>query len=289
MTDASVSSLGYLEIGASNLADWKSYGEKILGVEVHNAGDALHLRYDETIWRIRITESDRDDIICAGFSVDSVEALAAIRSRLESQGISVTEAGTDQARARGVDTLLTCKDPGGLAIELSVGARTSPEGIKSPAGVSGFVTGDQGLGHIVLAMPDINAATRFYMEGLGFRLSDYINMGPPGRSLKLTFLHCNPRHHTLAMVPAPLPKRLHHIMLQVGSMDDVGLGLDRAKRAGISISSALGKHTNDQMTSFYMKTPSGFDIEYGFGGIEIDDAVWQTTTYDSGSIWGHGN
>lgn len=289
MTDASVSSLGYLEIGASNLEDWQRYGEKILGVEVRRTGGALYLRYDEATWRIRITESDRDDITCVGFSVDSAEALATIRRRLASQGVSVAEAGADQARARGVDNLLTCKEPGGLNVELYVGARASNERFESPAGVSGFVTGAQGLGHIVLAVPDIDAANRFYMEGLGFRLSDYINMGPPGRAIKLTFLHCNPRHHTLAMVPAPLPKRLHHIMLQVESMDDVGLGLDRAKKAGISISSALGKHTNDQMTSFYMKTPSGFDIEYGFGGIEIDDAIWQTTTYDSGSIWGHGN
>jgi hypothetical protein len=36
-----------------------------------------------------------------------------------------------------------------------------------------------------------------------------------------------------------------------------------------------------------MQTPSGFDIEYGFGGLQIDDETWQTTSYDKPSIWGH--
>jgi biphenyl-2,3-diol 1,2-dioxygenase len=112
-------------------------------------------------------------------------------------------------------------------------------------------------------------------------------MGPAGRQIKLTFLHCNPRHHTIALAPVPLPKKLNHIMLEVTSLDDVGFGLDRATAQSTNISSSIGCHTNDKMVSFYMKTPSGFDIEYGFGGIAIDDATWQTTTYDKPSIWGH--
>jgi Glyoxalase/Bleomycin resistance protein/Dioxygenase superfamily len=85
----------------------------------------------------------------------------------------------------------------------------------------------------------------------------------------------------------PSPKRLNHIMLQVASLDDVGCGLDRARDANVAISSSLGKHTNDRMVSFYMRTPSGFDIEYGCGGVEIDDATWQPVTYHATSFWGH--
>jgi hypothetical protein len=70
-------------------------------------------------------------------------------------------------------------------------------------------------------------------------------------------------------------------------MDDVGRALDRVVAAGLPISSSLGKHTNDRMTSFYVRTPSGFDVEYGWGGVEIDDATWQVTSYDATSIWGH--
>ena len=49
----------------------------------------------------------------------------------------------------------------------------------------------------------------------------------------------------------------------------------------------LGRHTNDRMTSFYVRTPSGFEIEYGTGGLLVDDATWVVRPYDAGSVWGH--
>jgi len=63
--------------------------------------------------------------------------------------------------------------------------------------------------------------------------------------------------------------------------------LDRAKNADHRISMDIGRHPNDLMTSFYVRTPAGFDLEYGYGGVVIDDASWQTATYDAVSIWGH--
>jgi biphenyl-2,3-diol 1,2-dioxygenase len=60
-----------------------------------------------------------------------------------------------------------------------------------------------------------------------------------GVPVELTFLHCNPRHHTLALVPASMPKRLNHFMLQVDSMDDVGLAHDRTGRLDARISDTL--------------------------------------------------
>ncbi|MBN9634385.1 MAG: VOC family protein, partial [Actinobacteria bacterium] len=48
----------------------------------------------------------------------------------------------------------------------------------------------------------------------------------------LEFYHCNARHHTLALIPAPMPKRMHHFMLQANTLDEVGFALDRAAKAG---------------------------------------------------------
>jgi hypothetical protein len=50
---------------------------------------------------------------------------------------------------------------------------------------------------------------------------------------------------------------------------------------------SLGRHTNDLMTSFYVRTPSGFEIEYGTGGRVVDDETWEVVPYDAQSIWGH--
>ena len=75
-------------------------------------------------------------------------------------------------------------------------------------------------------------------------------------------------------------------MLEVESLDDVGATLDVCLERGIRVSS-LGLHTNDRMTSFYLQTPSGFEIEYGWNGLLVDDATWTTGVIDRPSVWGH--
>ena len=282
-----VTTLGYIEIGASSLNAWQHYAEDVLGATAIVEQDALLVRYDAEPWRLRIVETGEDDIVCAGFSVKNESDLEAIGERLKSIGHTITPALDTEIQARNALKMLITTDPGGLRIEIYVPDPTTNTPFVSPQGVSGFITGDQGLGHIVLCAPEPESTISFYQQGLGFRLSDHIEMATPRGPLLLTFLHCNPRHHTLALVPGAMPKRLHHMMLQTQEMDDVGYALDRAKRADIAITSSLGKHTNDKMTSFYMATPSGFDCEYGFGGVEIDDDTWQTTTYDATSFWGH--
>jgi len=41
------------------------------------------------------------------------------------------------------------------------------------------------------------------------------------------------------------------------------------------------------MVSFYLRTPSGFNVEYGWGAREVDDSTWQVQVHTAGSIWGH--
>ncbi len=287
MSDHDVTALGYLEIGATDLDAWQRYATDVLNVACKEADDTLLIRYDDICWRLRIVPSAADDIIAAGFEVADEQSLAALEERLESLGFPAQRASSQQADARSVTALAITHDPFGLQIELYTGARSSSEPLSLPQPGNGYITGAQGLGHMVLTAADQAQAERFYMQGLGFRLSDHILLGPEGNQLQLTFLHCNPRHHTLALAPMPGPKRLHHIMLQVTSLDEVGHGLDRAVRSGVPVTSSLGKHTNDHMVSFYMRTPSGFDVEYGCGGLEIDDATWRTGTHYVTSFWGH--
>ena len=287
MAQTSVTGLGYLELGVSSLDDWQAYAESVLGVAANRVGERLFLRYDSDCWRLQLVETDEDDIRVAGFRVSSDEDMDAIRQQVESLGIAVSDASPELASARGVSRLMQCTDPAGVGIELYLGDRSVSEAFESPRGVSGFVTGDQELGHIVLMTGEVEKEEQFLREGLGFLLSDHIMIGPEDGQIPLTFLHCNPRHHTVALAPFAAPKRLNHIMLQVDDIDEVGRGLDIAKASGTRISSGFGKHTNDEMISFYMQTPSGFDIEYGYGGLEIDDSTWVPGTHYATSYWGH--
>ena len=56
---------------------------------------------------------------------------------------------------------------------------------------------------------------------------------------------------------------------------------------GVPVARGIGRHTNDHMVSFYMQSPSGFEVEYGWGARVVDDSTWQVQQHTRGSIWGH--
>jgi 2,3-dihydroxybiphenyl 1,2-dioxygenase len=282
-----IGSLGYLGLRVKDPAAFGDYVTGILGLMPGEAEDRYRL--DDLAWRIAVEAGDDDDLAYVGFEVAGPAELEAVRARLAEGGVAVGNGDPGLLAQRQVLGLVTCQDPDGLAVEIFYGPTLRTETpFASPAGVADFVTGDQGLGHIVLSTRDMAAARRFYQDLLGFRLSDIIHMGPPAPGgFDLEFFHCNPRHHTLALAPVPMPKRLHHFMVQVATLDAVGFALERATAAGVPITASLGRHTNDHMVSFYSRTPAGFEVEFGQGAIQVDDATWRVNRHDKGSAWGH--
>jgi hypothetical protein len=76
-------------------------------------------------------------------------------------------------------------------------------------------------------------------------------------------------------------------MVETVSQDNVGAAFDRAWSAGLPIANALGKHDNDKMFSFYVVTPAGFQLEFGYGARMIDEPWTGDRRYDRISEWGH--
>ena len=285
----SIQSLGYLGFTVKDPEAWGGFATSVLGLMPGEAApDAHRYRLDDLAWRFSVEAGEADDLAYVGFEVAGPAELEAVRARLVEAGVGVGNGDPERLAARGVLGLIACQDPEGLPVEIFYGPTLRTEtAFASPAGVGAFVTGEQGLGHIVLSTADIAAARRFYRDLLGFRLSDIITMRMGPRTVDMEFYHCNPRHHSLALVPVPMPKRLHHFMIQVPNLDAVGFALERATAAGVAITSSLGRHTNDQMVSFYARTPAGFEVEFGWGAIEVDDATWRVSRHDAPSIWGH--
>ena len=285
-----ISRLGYLGFEVSDLSAWERFAVDILGLVVseRRADGSRALRIDDQAQRIVLHPGPRDDLLYAGFEVADETSLQQLSGSLSKAGFSTIKAGDEIARARRVACVYQLEDPNGVPVELFCGPERSSEPFRSALVSSGFVTGDEGLGHVVFATTDPEATEKFYCELLGMRLSDRIETElAPGFSLRITFLHANPRHHTVAFAAAPLPKRVHHFMLEVGAMDDVGHAYDRALKAGVPIARTLGRHPNDLMFSFYAQTPSGFEVEFGWGGRKVDDTNWQVGHYDRMSTWGH--
>jgi len=282
-----VTSLSYIGVHGKDLDAWQSFLTGVLGVSAQKDDTGIQARFDEQETRLRVIEGDTNDIQYAGFDVADEASLLAVKARLDELGYATELMEPAQAKEFGALGLLKTHDPDGLEIHIIYGANLLPDKpFVSPAGVSGFVTGDQGFGHIVLCVKSMTTARKFYEQGLGFQVSDFIDLPMGPMTIDLTFLHCNPRHHTLALAAVPAPMRLLHFMLQAESIDDVGLSLERATAAECKITSSLGRHTNDQMLSFYVRSPSGFDIEFGFGARTVGED-WTVKHYKSGSVWGH--
>lgn len=286
----SITCLGYLGLCVKDLDAWSGFAAGVLGMmDAEAQGGGRRFRLDDQAWRIALEPGEADDVAFLGFEVAGATELAEMAQRLAAAGVAVGNGDPNLLADRGVLGLITCQDPDGLPVEIFFGPTQRTETpFASPAGAPGFVTGDQGLGHAVISTKDIAAARAFYQDLLGFRLSDIIRMrAGPKLSFDMEFFHCNPRHHTLALIPLPTPKRLHHFMLQVPSLDAVGFALERAEAAGAPITATLGRHTNDHMVSFYARTPSGFEVEYGYGAREVDEATWRVMRHDKPSSWGH--
>ena len=292
--DGPIRSLGYMRIEATDIAAWRDYGLKILGM-VEGKGtnpDNLYLRMDDFPARLVIVPSDRDHLGSAGWECANAAALQDVRDRLSAAGVIFREGKDEELAERCVVEMIVFDDPAGNTQEVFHGVALQHRRIVSPYGHR-FVTGEQGLGHVVLTCPDDKATLEFFRDVLGFRLRDSMRLPgelagrEPGSSVWLRFLGCNPRHHSLAFLPLPNPTGIVHLMVEVENSDDVGLALDRALRKKVPMSASLGRHVNDKMLSFYMKTPGGFDVEFGCEGMTVEDGDWGARESTAASLWGH--
>ena len=290
-----IKSLGYMRIEATDVPAWREFGLKVLGM-VEGSGDvdgALYLRMDDFPARLVIVPGEKNRLAETGWETANASDLQQVRDSLDAAGVPYKEATAQELSDRRVAEMIRFEDPSGNTLEVFHGVALQHRRVVSPYGHS-FVTGEQGLGHVVLSTDDDDASLRFYRDVLGFTLRDslrfppeVVGRGPDGEPAWLRFFGCNPRHHSLAFMPMPTETGIVHLMIEVGSSDDVGLGLDRALRKKVPMSATLGRHVNDQMLSFYMKTPGGFDVEFGCEGLEVEDEKWVARESTAVSLWGH--
>jgi 2,3-dihydroxybiphenyl 1,2-dioxygenase len=276
-------SLGYVGVGARDLDDWAEFGTKLLGMQItERTGSGLALRMDDRRQRLVIDRTAPEGSRYFGWEVADSAALGAVAAKAERAGHAVSRASASLADQRFVREMIAFHDPVGNRIEVFHGAHQAAEPFQPGRSISGFRTGPLGLGHAVLTVVDTEPVIRFYQDVLGFRLSDYL-LTP----FKGYFFHVNPRHHSLAVIQAS-QNGLHHLMVELCNLDDVGQGYDLAQQQEGRVAVTMGRHTNDYMTSYYARSPSKFLIEYGWGGRDIDTAAWQPAEVTIGpSFWGH--
>ncbi len=293
----SIRSMGYARVASTDLEQWKHFAAKVLGLAEGRGpnDDNLYFRIDDVSARLVVFPAEVDQLACVGWELADHPALQQAREHLSKEGIVFEEGTDDELAERRVQEMVRFTDPFDNVFELFHGITYERRPVVTPYAAT-FVTGDQGMGHVVIPVSDDAEALRFYTDVLGFRLRDSMSMPgefvgkETGSKVWLRFLGVNPRHHSLAFLPQGdqgNPSKCVHIMLEVDKLDDVGRALERVRKHKAPLSATLGRHMNDQMVSFYVKSPGGFDVEFGTEGLQVDDARWVARESTAVSYWGH--
>jgi 2,3-dihydroxybiphenyl 1,2-dioxygenase len=275
--------LGYAGFGSAALDDWRQFGTGLVGLQaVERSSSLLAFRMDDRKQRIVIDRAMPEGARFFGWEVADAAALDMLAARLEQAKIDVIAEPQALADNRRVGGLISFHDPAGNRLEAFYGPEIDDTPFRPGRSISGFRTGPLGLGHAVLTVENIDAVMPFYVDLLGFGLSDYMQ-----KPFRAYFFHINARHHSLALIETGR-NGMHHLMVELFSLDDVGQSYDVALSETDRIGVTLGRHTNDLMTSFYAKTPSSFMVECGWGGREIEPSTWRPSELQDGpSLWGH--
>ena len=275
--------LGYIGVRTKDLGDWASYGSNFLGLQrIDKSRSTLAFRMDDSKQRLVVDADGGQGIGFFGWEVADASGLDAMAARIEASGTRVARGSRALADERRVKDLIVFNDPAGNRLEIFYGAETTSDPFKPGRNISGFRTGPLGMGHVVMHFERIADVMSFYQNVLEFRVSDYWL-----RPFPAYFFHVNPRHHSIAFVESGI-NMVHHMMVELYSFDDVGQGYDLALGDPERIGVTLGRHSGDYVTSFYTWNPSGFLVEYGWGGQVIDDNTWEPFERKFGpSLWGH--
>ncbi len=290
-----VAAIGYLRIESRDSAAFMAFATGVLGLmdaPHEDSRGARFLRMDHHPFRFMLEGGEQDRLLAIGLESRNAGEWQAACDRLATAGLELSPGSETEAERRCVSAYVSVQDPSGNTVELYHGRKLDYRPFNSPAGVPRFVTGcagtgDMGFGHAVIPAPEIEQTIAFYTELIGLGVCDVLHLTTPPS--QVVFMHAdNPRQHSLALYDQPHPAGVVHVMVEVETLDEVGLALDRAKRAGHPVIASLGRHVNDNMCSFYVLAPGGIAFEYGYDGLLVQDWGRYTPTVSSeGDLWGH--
>lgn len=284
--------MGYAIVESNKLQEWRRFLKQGIGLHEVRADDGLAFRMDEHARRFIVRPGPAEDFVALGYQVRDASALDIILARLTSRKIEFREGSPEEAAQRGVQSFIAVRGPKDLPIELF----TQPVIDTSPLAMlaTGFVTGPSGMGHVALTSRQPEKVQRFWQEIFDARLSDRISQKLAGVTLDVAFLRLNERHHSVAIAATrglrldPIRTKAQHINMVAASLSDVTGAFVRLRDLGFEMAHEIGQHPNDHEISFYVLSPSGFEVELGWAALTVDESTWTPDRhYNAISSWGH--
>ncbi|MEV0663794.1 VOC family protein [Actinomadura luteofluorescens] len=284
--------LGYIVIETNRFTDWHRFGADAVGMHADTLdATAMRFRLDDQQCRFLLRRGPAEDVTAVGWHIEDHTAFERILARVRDRGVPLAEGTSEEATLRGVERLWRFPGPKGIIQEIFTRPRlaTEPPALRT----DGFVTGQDGMGHIALTSTRPAQLRGYFTTLFDARLTDYIDETISGVKLKIRFLRLNRRHHSIAIAAThglrldPIRTRVQHLNIQVAELDDMTRSYQRVEELGFRMALSVGQHTNDRELSYYAVTPSGFEWEVGWNPTVIDETTWEPSTHRGISIWGH--
>lgn len=247
--------LGYCKLRCSDLAASTAFYRDLVGLAVDRSTDAsVWLRCSDKPFDLVLEQGDEAGLAAIGFELESPAELDAAFALLTQQGLAPRWADAATNAAHHVPASLRFADPlTGLEVDFYA-AQRSNDTPYNPGH-----TRIARLGHVVLNVTDLGAAHRFWVDALGFAVSDRVE----GVAEWLRAWP-NPLHHSLALLQHSA-NTLHHINFMVSDIDDVGAAMNRLKAANVPIVFGPGRHLPSTSIFLYFLDPDGNSTEFSFG------------------------
>jgi 2,3-dihydroxybiphenyl 1,2-dioxygenase len=272
-------------VGMPDRERFAQFSREALGLPATDSpdGTVTYVRADHYQHRIAARTAPFPVLNYIGFDVGGLDALAEWKKKFRDKDIDWRPGTREECLERQVADFIEIKDPDGHPLALSYGFAIGKEPVRYTRDLNIV-----GLGHVLLTVMDTQRSHDFYTEVLGFRLSDWVHIND---AIRLCFLRCNARHHSIAFAPCMPGKspRLQHVMLEVETLDDVMRSYHFLRASKAPIGMGPGRHPNCHTVHVYVQTPGGFAVEYGWGHRRLDDANHQPIVYPTGTpvdIWG---
>jgi catechol 2,3-dioxygenase-like lactoylglutathione lyase family enzyme len=245
-----VTEIRYVGYAVTDLAAERAfYTENWKLKEVHEADGMVYFAaegHDELyVVRLRPDAVQRIDVIA--LAADTNADVDALFVKVRDYGCQIVwEPKPLEQFGGGYGFRFFSKD--GLPYEISAGVARGTARVLAPREAI-----PERISHIVMHSPRHHEELAFFIDVLGFKLSDWLGDF-------MCFLRCNEAHHRIAFLPGP--PCLNHVAYDMANVDEMMRGVARLKRQKIDIRWGPGRHTAGNNTFSYFTTPGGFAVEY---------------------------
>jgi len=226
--------------------------------------------------QLRIVHAPRRRLVELGIGADDPDDLAAAADRLSRQGFAYTAEGAQVVATEpttGASVILAqaprLRQRAEAAEQSNGPGRADRTGERAPAVLRDEAVRPSRLGHVVIGSTDIETIRRFFIDGVGFAVSDEMEA-------RAAFLRCSTDHHNVMVQSAPVPF-LHHTSWQVRDVDEIGRGAtamldgDPARHVW-----GMGRHLVGSNYFWYLRDPAGnFSEYYSDLDVILEDQLWQ--------------